>query len=206
VLGWTARELLERPLIDFVHPGDRQATVAAAGRARSGDRVVHFTNRYRAKDGSYRWLDWTATPAGHGLIYGSARDVTASMTAEHTQREEGRARRTLIQRAIDGDPSVQLTTAWQPIVDLRDHEVCGPEALSRFAIVPERTPDRWFADAEAVGLRVELELRALRNAARLLGAIPAAHSSQSMSRRPHCWRLNSQRAWLGSTASGSSSR
>ena len=43
----------------------------------TGQRVVGFENRYRARDGTYRWLQWTATPfTEERAIYAAARDVT----------------------------------------------------------------------------------------------------------------------------------
>ena len=77
-LGWTAAEMTSGPWLDFVHPDDRQPTLAAsAGLARGLD-VVTFENRYRHKDGSWRWLAWH-TPAprpGETTLFASARDVT----------------------------------------------------------------------------------------------------------------------------------
>jgi len=82
-LGYEIEELLARPYIDFVHPDDRQATVGESARLSGGGIVLSFDNRYRHKDGSYRWLSWTATPVPtEGLIYASARDVTERREAE----------------------------------------------------------------------------------------------------------------------------
>lgn len=61
---------------------------------------------------------------------------------------------------------------FQPIVDLRSSRTMGMEGLSRFGVLPERRPDQWFAAAEAVGLGVELELSAVRNAMGQLARIP----------------------------------
>jgi PAS domain S-box-containing protein len=85
LLGFTEEELTARPFVDFVHPDDLERTLRETERLASGaGDTVDFHNRYRTADGSYRWLAWTATgvPAD-GLIYASARDVTAS----HDQRD-----------------------------------------------------------------------------------------------------------------------
>jgi PAS domain S-box-containing protein len=89
VLGWTEQELTSRPFIEFVHPDDRDATAAAAARLAENTRVVDFENRYRSKDGTFRWLNWRAAPAPNGFIYAAARDVTEQ---KQTARElENRA-------------------------------------------------------------------------------------------------------------------
>ena len=74
VFGYSDDELRAAPFLDFVHPDDRAATVAALGALTTGGRVVDFENRYRARDGSYRWLEWTATPYVHEIgLRGRAR-------------------------------------------------------------------------------------------------------------------------------------
>lgn len=77
VLGWSVSELLSRPFLDFVHPEDHTATLAEVERQmRAGEKVLHFENRYRHKDGSWRVLSWKSIPAD-GLMYATARDITA---------------------------------------------------------------------------------------------------------------------------------
>ncbi|HEY6214214.1 MAG TPA: ATP-binding protein, partial [Vicinamibacterales bacterium] len=76
-LGWSDKELRGRPYLELVHPDDRQETIARASALAAGSRVIEFENRYLAADGSYRWLQWKASPAGDGKsVYASARDVT----------------------------------------------------------------------------------------------------------------------------------
>jgi PAS domain S-box-containing protein len=76
-LGYSPKELLEHPFIDFVHADDREKTLFVNNRLMNGGEVVNFQNRYRCKDGTYRWMEWNARPLmDEGLIFASARDLT----------------------------------------------------------------------------------------------------------------------------------
>jgi PAS domain S-box-containing protein len=76
-LGYSSEELRSRPYVEFVHPDDRSPTLQAADELSRGRDVVEFENRYLRKDGSVRWLQWSARSApGKGVIYAAARDVT----------------------------------------------------------------------------------------------------------------------------------
>jgi PAS domain S-box-containing protein len=76
-LGWTESEITSTPFLELVHPDDVRATAAEAAKLADGGLTVSFENRYRGKNGSYRWLNWSAvsTPE-RGLLYCAARDVT----------------------------------------------------------------------------------------------------------------------------------
>jgi PAS domain S-box-containing protein len=89
LLGWSERDLLGTSFIDLVHPDDAQGTLAEAGRLADGLKTLRFENRYRAKDGSYRWLSWTAVP-DENFIHAVARDMTADRErdAELQQAQE----------------------------------------------------------------------------------------------------------------------
>ena len=87
VLGYTVEELTASPFLDFVHPDDRAATQAEMQKLITGGDTISFENRYRARDGSYRWMLWTATPfARDELIYAAARDITDRKLAEERIR------------------------------------------------------------------------------------------------------------------------
>jgi PAS domain S-box-containing protein len=91
VLGYSIDELCAKPYLDLVHPDDRDKATDEALELRGGQTVFHFRNRYRRKDGSYRWLSWIATPSpAHGLIYASARDVTNIVRMEQGLRESNK--------------------------------------------------------------------------------------------------------------------
>jgi PAS domain S-box-containing protein len=82
-LGFSDEELTARPYLDFVHPEDRPATIAEAMKLSQGVDTIHFENRYRCKDGSYKWLAWTAKQSvPEQLIFAIARDMTAQKRSE----------------------------------------------------------------------------------------------------------------------------
>jgi EAL domain-containing protein (putative c-di-GMP-specific phosphodiesterase class I) len=66
----------------------------------------------------------------------------------------------------------RLVPVFQPIVDLRTRTATGCEALSRFQLEPFRPPDQWFAEAEAAGFGLELEMHAIRSAVRSRRGLP----------------------------------
>jgi PAS domain S-box-containing protein len=83
VLGYTERELLARPYLDFVHPDDRDRTAAEVAAIARGKVTLSFENRYVRNDASLRVLEWTATPVPeHHVMYAVARDVTDRRHAE----------------------------------------------------------------------------------------------------------------------------
>src|SRR5215469_15448954 len=77
VLGYTKEELLRHPWINLVHPDDQGATIAEATKVLQGYKTMRFRNRVRSKDGSFRWIVWTAAAPPDGqFFYATGRDVT----------------------------------------------------------------------------------------------------------------------------------
>ena len=89
VLSYRADELIGRQILDFLHVDDLPKTTQVLANAGS-TALVPVENRYRHKDGSYRWISWTASPEDD-LIYASGRHVTAEKEAalelEHAQEQ-----------------------------------------------------------------------------------------------------------------------
>jgi PAS domain S-box-containing protein len=85
-LGYSGEELRSRPYVEFVHPDDRSRTLRATDELSQGRELVEFENRYLRKDGSVRWLQWSARSApGERVIYAAARDVTERKQLEEEQ-------------------------------------------------------------------------------------------------------------------------
>lgn len=88
VLGYTPEELMATPYIEFVHPEDRAKTLAEAEKITRGARVIEFENRYRCRDGSYRWFLWTSAPyLETGANYSIAHDITDRKETEIALQE-----------------------------------------------------------------------------------------------------------------------
>jgi len=85
-LGYSKKELMAQKFLDFVHPDDLVRTQGAISTLGSQQTVIHFENRYRCKDGTYRWIDWSSAPTGN-LIFAVARDVTERKHAEEALHE-----------------------------------------------------------------------------------------------------------------------
>jgi PAS domain S-box-containing protein len=88
-LGYTLEELEGHRFLDFVHPDDMPATLAAIADLANQKEILSFSNRYRHKDGSYRWIEWRSVPRGN-RIYAAARDITGRRNMENAIREASR--------------------------------------------------------------------------------------------------------------------
>lgn len=176
-LGYDLNELCARPFADFVHPDDREATALAVARqVEEGKSVFSFQNRYRHRDGSYRWLEWTSTPSADGSeLFAVARDVTTRKLAEEEALAPLVAAR---EQRADAQRKLQETIrtrafrpVFQPVYDLGSEEIVGFEALTRFD--DGCRPDLVFAAALDCGLAIELEAVTLEAAIRASHELPA---------------------------------
>jgi len=75
-LGWSRHELYEKPFISFIHPEDIEDTNKAFNTLINGQNVNNYVNRYRHKNGAYRWLEWTSYPESEDTFFATARDIT----------------------------------------------------------------------------------------------------------------------------------
>ncbi len=128
-LGFTLEELKTQPFIEFIHPVDVEATQTEMEKLRIGTSVTQFENRYRCKDGSYKWLSWTSVAfLEEGLIYGVARDISERKQAEaalQKANEELEIRveeRTAYLRQVNDELLAEIVERWQVELALRNSE------------------------------------------------------------------------------------
>jgi PAS domain S-box-containing protein len=145
VLGYDLDELCAKPFLEFVHPDDREATLSEAERQTiAGREVINFQNRYRCKDGSYKWLEWTSRPDdSRRLLFAVARDVTAR---KHSEQALAEYHETL-------ERAVQERTA--------ELEEARLEVLQRLALAAEYRDDDTFEHTRRVGNTAALLARKL---------------------------------------------
>ena len=100
-LGYKIEELETRKFLDLVHQDDIEATLQAVSQLSSQKRVVNFINRYRCKDGSYKYIEWRSHPSGK-LIYAAASDVTDKIKAIEELKEHENRYKTVIETSVSG--------------------------------------------------------------------------------------------------------
>lgn len=81
VLGYSTAELENRKFLNFVHPEDVEDTLRVMSQLSDQMSVVNFTNRYRCKNGEYKFIEWKSYPSGN-KIYAAARDITQRIMFE----------------------------------------------------------------------------------------------------------------------------
>jgi PAS domain S-box-containing protein len=85
-LGYSAAVLLSRPVIEFVHPDDRERTADIVAALSAGRQIADLENRFIRADGAVRWLQWnTRLMPENDLLYAAARDVSENRLLTHEQ-------------------------------------------------------------------------------------------------------------------------
>ncbi|WP_084697982.1 hybrid sensor histidine kinase/response regulator [Muricoccus aerilatus] len=104
VLGWSEAELVGRQIQDFIHPDHLGRAAARLEALARGEALLHADNLYRHKNGSWRWVSWSAA-SGEGLVSAVGRDVTA----ERDQAEALRLAEDALRQAQKMEAVGQLT-------------------------------------------------------------------------------------------------
>jgi PAS domain S-box-containing protein len=133
ILGYSKKELMTKQFLDFVHPEDLDKTRKAVSALASQQKVIYFENRYRCKDGTYRWLEWTSAPAGN-LIYAAARDITERLEADAEARQRREELAHVARIATMGELTASLAHEInQPLAAIRSNAEAARRFLSQAA-------------------------------------------------------------------------
>ncbi len=131
VLGYQVQELENLLFSNLVHPDDYQESIALLDDIQKGMQIVDFCNRFRTKDGNYRWLEWRSTPSD-GFIYAVARDITdrKRMEAELlNHREQLEAQ--VVERTQKLEVAYHSLEEYaSQIANLYNHAPCGYHSLN----------------------------------------------------------------------------
>jgi two-component system cell cycle sensor histidine kinase/response regulator CckA len=157
MLGWPLEELEGKAFLSFVHPDDHAATLHVLDELRSSREVADFVNRYRCRDGRYRSIEWRAAPAGNGLIYAAARDITDRIEYENQLRSNEEKFRRIFE--IVPSPLLLATTRGQPVSC--NEAFCVLSGFTRQEIVdlPDGTASLWESSSRRDELKALLQER-----------------------------------------------
>ncbi|MEJ6395062.1 PAS domain-containing sensor histidine kinase [Gymnodinialimonas sp. 2305UL16-5] len=150
-LGRTPAEVESRQFFDFIHPEDVEKTETAFAEIQQGKPILNFENRYRHKDGTYRWFSWNAVPEGD-LFFCSARDVTLhkeNAASLQTRDEEARLREQFV--AVLGhdlrnplaaaDAAIRMLGRQPQSERSREYLAIGQESLNRMSELIDNVMD-----------------------------------------------------------------
>lgn len=176
VLGYSQEELLSRPYLELIHPEDREATASQAEFLTNGKNIHFFENRYIAKDGSIKWLMWSASSdIDTNLIYGVAHDITLRRQTE-AQLEDVSARINNVARHLPGviyqflkkksDNSYHfpyISESCRALIGFERHEIENDSSLAFVNIHPDdRGPLNEAIEKSAASMSVfKCEMRVL---------------------------------------------
>jgi PAS domain S-box-containing protein len=81
ILGWSEEEVASMSIFELLHPDDVEHTRAGFELTLVGQPAIRFVNRYRCKDGSYRYISWVGIQEDD-YVYCTGRDITVEREAE----------------------------------------------------------------------------------------------------------------------------
>jgi PAS domain S-box-containing protein len=131
VLGWSEDEVREQSIFELLHPDDRERTRDSFEHLKQGNPILRFENRYRCKDGGYKWFAWAAAPLGEAYDF-SGRDITyekqqaEELAARAAERDRvwQNSRDLLVVIGTDGNFS-SVNPAWTEMLGYAPEEIIG---------------------------------------------------------------------------------
>lgn len=82
-LGWSIPELMKMPALDLFHQEDIQNAYDIAEQLKRGEPLIGYECRHRCKDGTYRWILWSASVDDETqLVSATGLDITERKKSE----------------------------------------------------------------------------------------------------------------------------
>jgi PAS domain S-box-containing protein len=181
-LGYELDEMVSRSFLEFVHPDDQESTRTVFASELEGASIAGFVNRYLAKDGTYHWLEWSASPLmGEGLVFAVARDTTASREAEGALRDSESRYHGLFENMTEGlaycqmiyERGVPVDWIYLEVNDAFEKQtgIVGAAGRRVSEVIPRHPGDGPGAVRHLRPRRRDRRARAFRDAGRLVGAV-----------------------------------
>ena len=121
-LGWSPEEVAGASIFDLLHPDDIESTRQIFDLTQAGQPALRFPNRYRCKDGGYRWISWVAIP-DDGLVYCIGRDITQEKQAADERDRLWFLAEDMLARADYTGMMRAVNPAWTKVLGFSEREL-----------------------------------------------------------------------------------
>jgi PAS domain S-box-containing protein len=122
MLGWTEEEVASMSIFELLHPDDVERTRAGFNLTQQGQPAIRFPNRYRCKNGGYRWISWVGVPED-GMVYCSGRDITEEKAQEAERDRLWTLSTDMLARADYQGGMSAVNPAWTRVLGWSQHEL-----------------------------------------------------------------------------------
>lgn len=102
-LGWSTAVLKSHDWTEFLHPDDIDSShsyLLCILSQTDDNQSISLENRFRAQDGSYRWLSWRMRRCAEGHLSALVRDISRTKPTHVAFPETGQPSRSLFQDAV----------------------------------------------------------------------------------------------------------
>ena len=148
ILGWSEEELIGQPFLSFVHPDDVKASQNEIDKLTKNLVPLHSISRFRAKDNTFRILDWSASPDQvSGDIYATAHDVSKMREADKKLRLSEERWKFALENSGDGlwdwnaaTDKVYFSDKWKKVIGYEPHEITDSFQEWKIRVHPDDLP------------------------------------------------------------------
>jgi len=148
IMGWTEDELIGQSFLSFVHPDDVKASQIEIDKLTKNHIPLHSISRFRAKDNTYRILDWSASPDKiSGDIYATAHDISKMRDADKKLRLSEERWKFALENSGDGlwdwnaaTDKVYFSDKWKKVIGYEPHEITDSFQEWKIRVHPDDLP------------------------------------------------------------------